>query len=766
MKRTVQIYVENVLLDLFDDEQIVVNSSVQNISDISKVFTDFSQSFTIPCSPVNNQVFEHYYNNDVDNTIDHNLRREARIEIDHSPFRTGKIQIEKAQIKDGESNSYMVTFYGDIVTLKDLIGEDKLSDLDYSDIDHTYSGAEVQSRIESAYDIDTDFLFYPLISSGRVWQHGDSTTNDISIVGGAISYTELFPAVSVLSIFRYIGIKYGVSFTGSFLNDNRFKKLFLWFKNKENFTYYSQPKALRFAIGDPATNFLYESTVQQFSVPASSLITGIYDIATGIQHSCTVEISTGSSVDYFLDIYKDGAYYLSQQGNGTQTFNIFTNAQNYGFNNAVWNFQLRSVSSITFSCTVNYDLTYTLVDVGGSTSITQTDSYSETSATSFTTVANTNIGLLAPEMKITDFMSGVFNMFYLTCYGTNTNEFRIEPLETFYATGREYDITEFVVLDDIQIDRPKLYNKISFEYEQSQSFMNREFFDLFKRDYGNLESLFGYDGGDFTIKVPFEILLHNKFTGTNIQVGYSLGTEPEYKNYIPKPVMLYIGDHVSVGGGTQIKFDNGSSVVDITNYVPFGQDATNTGDYYSINWGSEVSSFYLNLIDKSLYREYYEPYLTNLYNGKTRIVTVKTILPLSMLVGLKLNDKLLIRDKKYIINDMKSNLTTGEVELVLLSDWREYEQDLVFNITSDATDIDIPITVPDRTTYTIEPVIGSGFTTPSTSSPSGTTTVTISATQNLTASPRVDVYPVSVEIQYKDFTPNKRTFYITINQSA
>ena len=56
--RSVQIYVENRILDLFSDEQIVVNSTVQNITDIGKVFTDFSQTFTIPCSDRNNQIFE------------------------------------------------------------------------------------------------------------------------------------------------------------------------------------------------------------------------------------------------------------------------------------------------------------------------------------------------------------------------------------------------------------------------------------------------------------------------------------------------------------------------------------------------------------------------------------------------------------------------------------------------------------------------------------------------------------------------------------
>jgi hypothetical protein len=72
MKRRIQVFIEPVIdsgdylqLELFNDEQIVVNSSVQNISDISKVFTDFSQSFTVPASAINNAIFKHFYQSDI-----------------------------------------------------------------------------------------------------------------------------------------------------------------------------------------------------------------------------------------------------------------------------------------------------------------------------------------------------------------------------------------------------------------------------------------------------------------------------------------------------------------------------------------------------------------------------------------------------------------------------------------------------------------------------------------------------------------------------
>ena len=58
MQRKVQLYIEGNRIELFNDEQIQVTSSIQNINDLSKTYTDFSQSFTVPASDTNNAFFE------------------------------------------------------------------------------------------------------------------------------------------------------------------------------------------------------------------------------------------------------------------------------------------------------------------------------------------------------------------------------------------------------------------------------------------------------------------------------------------------------------------------------------------------------------------------------------------------------------------------------------------------------------------------------------------------------------------------------------
>ena len=125
--RSVQVYVEGQRLELFNDEQITVKSEQQNIADISAVRTDFSQTFHNTCESINNnKIFKHFYESAVDSNTDHNIRRSATIEIDLIPFKKGQIQIEKSQLKNGQVNNYSVTFYGEVIALKDKFGDELL----------------------------------------------------------------------------------------------------------------------------------------------------------------------------------------------------------------------------------------------------------------------------------------------------------------------------------------------------------------------------------------------------------------------------------------------------------------------------------------------------------------------------------------------------------------------------------------------------------------------------------------------------------------
>ena len=150
--------------------------------------------------------------------------------------------------------SYTITFYGDLRSLSDIFGDDKLISLDMSNYTHTYNGTEVRNRVTTATDYD---VRYPLISSKRVWSYGDGSTTDIAnaIPTYPISYTELFPAIKIKRIFDAIEDKYGITWSGTFLSDKRFTDCFLYLKNKEKFEVYSPVYPVDFTTTDNSTFF-------------------------------------------------------------------------------------------------------------------------------------------------------------------------------------------------------------------------------------------------------------------------------------------------------------------------------------------------------------------------------------------------------------------------------------------------------------------------------------------------------------------------------
>jgi hypothetical protein len=218
----------------------------------------------------------------------------------------------------------------------------------------------------------------------------------------------------------------------------------------------------------------------------------------------------------------------------------------------------------------------------------------------------------------------------------------------------------------------KLYKSIEFKYQDSECMLNKYFLEsplnADAHGYGNTKIGFNYDGGEYKVESPFENLLHNNF-GNNLQVGYCLNKE--LAPYIPKPVLLYMNKKATLTSG-HIHW-NGQAT--ITGYVPFGQDSEilfETGLIpLTLNFGEEISSFYLVNNPNTIYALYYRSYLVNLYNPKNRLVKVKTILPVSLLTNLQLNDRLIIRDKRYLINEMQSDLTTGDVSFTLINDFAQ-----------------------------------------------------------------------------------------------
>lgn len=679
MKRAVKVYVEGQELDLFDDEQIQVSSSVQNVYDINKSNTDISQSFTVPGTARNNQIFHYFYETDVDTVIDHGLRRDGFIEIDLTTFKKGRIQLDKANVEKGKIKSYTITFYGKLVSLKDLFGEDKLQDLDHSGLSHQYDWTEVHDRITGAITSDVQ---YPLISSNRLWEYDGtqayiitpnwftavSTNNNITTPGGAINVlTELFPAVSLNAIINMITTKYGVTFNSTFFGTEQWMAAYLWYKNRNVIKADTQSNYI-----DPFSIFINSINswdCSQFVDLSLNKINVTYKPYNATLHLIELYIigSTNAASTYYVDVFVNGNLVNTIEGSNA-TFNgvlgyakVYQSVNVAGLNDVVF-LKIRADQATTVSMFLRYRINEA---VGNSNC--------EFLCNPQSLIQNIDLAICAPDMKVADFFSGILKEFNMVIENTTDNEYTVEPLLDWYAYGKVYDITTATDFDSFEIAKVPLYKKISFKYQPSESTMNKYYLQQWQKEYGDTEYLYQYDGGEYNIQVPFENLMFNHFesagAASGVQVAYAINNA--LSPYVPKPCILYRYGVVT-GLPHTIKFKDAISNFSAdAQYVMFGQDYTHstTGIEYSLNFAPETSTYHRYAIQLGIFAKYYFQYLYNLYNLKNRITTVKAVLPLSILSKIRLNDRVVIRDKRYIINDMQSNLTTGQVTLRLLNDF-------------------------------------------------------------------------------------------------
>jgi hypothetical protein len=714
MKRIVGLFVEGVQVELFNDEQISVNSSVQNISDISKVFTDFSQSFTVPASPHNNNIFQYFYESDLEQTIDQNLRRNAFIEIDLTFFRRGKIQLEKSNVKNGQVDSYTVTFYGDVLALKDKFGEDKLNNLDLSSLEFLFNGTEIYDRIT---DLATDYdVRYPLIASTRLWTyyHG---AEDITQNAHAIQYNELFPAIKVSKLFEAIENDYGVTFQGTFLSDPRFTQAFLWAKNTNEYTWVSESQNIDF----DGIVFNYQNPFDAASyVDLADNSINIQYLSGANRHFIEVTITAKSAFgELYVDVFQDGNYLQTISGPTVGTLSSIQFPNTAGLNTII---TLKTKAA--FAMTVDFQVRYGIEIYG------QLDSQVIISTNQNVISGNVNLNNVMPDMKVADFFAGVLKEFNMTCVGVEENVYEVLPLDDWYSQGAIVDITEYTNTDEISVERMKLYKKISFKYQDSESFVNKDYFKRTNQKYGDLDYQFNYDGSDYVIESPFENLLFQRSVSGSVYaiLGYALNEN--LQPYTPKPCLLYLyGESDSLPH--DIRFYDGSTNQNIDTYALFGQDLTYQNTKYSLNFGADNSIIHNETIQQGLYQTYYAPYLNNLFDLKQRLVTVKTILPISLLTNLRLNDRLIIRDKRYIINEMKSNLTNGEVEFSLYLDFRPLQAQDIINPDPNSQCLDVRVQMPNGAVSATITTATAGVTiTPSTITTSQSIEVCIPANPN------------------------------------
>jgi hypothetical protein len=720
------------LIDLYGDENIEFTSKLSDIEKLSNVFTDFSNSFTIPATSNNNELFKHYYDVDIDNTFNANIRVNGYLEIDSFPLRFGKIQLESVTLKEQKPDSYKITFYGGLLQLSDLFADDTINKLDYdkeivnnkeiftktrnslSQFDYPYNSTNFINSINLPSFKDGNVITPLIAYTNRDWNYGTANSIDISTNDGAILDSELRPALRLMPIIEAIEDKYNISFTREFFGGATFNNLFIWLNQ--------QTEGILGRREDVIISEAFSGTPDAGNV---QLLDGYvyitrqkYSNINAVQYFARAEYSiypVNMSVVY-------NAYLVDENGNIiTEWLNLTgdnTLVKEWVSEFDAWadesitvteQFKLIIESSQTLEFTANLCMSYRQK----AASIT-------TYYTNICSIDNSNIIYVAvfiednlPKMKVIDFLQGLMKMFKLIIRPVNNNVFYINTLDGYYSDGNLLDITDYVNQDSVTIERPSIYKIIKFNFQKTNNVLGKKFREINDPEndeigYGDIKSVYARitEKNELKVELPFENMLFERLTvalpstnagdSTNWLIGQSISTSDEitFKKNNSKPILFFNnGITNNVDYPIKLKF------ADTIGTITYGYLLGNTNDEIlsqvtdTINWGAEIDPWHGQIVANSLYLNYWSNWINTIYDLKQRKFTFEANLPPRYIEELSLNDRLIIGNQRYKINDYKINLLNGNTKLTLFKDiyeWNEYSFPL---------DINEPFMTVDRTEF-------------------------------------------------------------------
>ena len=674
--QNIELYIEGQRLDLFGDESVSLTQTIKNAKDVSKVFTAFTQTFNVPASKTNNKIFKHYYNFDINNGFDARTKKAGTIELNSYPFKEGKIKLEGVTLKENVAYAYKLTFFGNTVDLKDLLGEDKLNQLvSLNSLSLDYKSDEIKSRLQA--DPTTNNIITPLITSGAsgiatsslYYDSGGQGTGQSGNLwfhsGGGnahqhgVLWSDLKFALRVDKVIEAIETQYNLTFSNDFFNSTNlpYYSLFMWLHRKKG----NVESGSAAAFVNTIDGWAVASDVKSEMINTSTFRINNDDNV----NSLVLKLSRSLTNPYDVSVKRDGQVIFTRSSITTSFEQVvLTNFINVGSEYTV---TINYDSQVIFN-SVAWEYDYD-TQGGAETDIFATSTYVAPAAFEFTITSQ------IPDIKVIDFLTGIFKMFNLVAYLDDSGTVIIKTLDSYYTSGVNYDISDYIDVKTSTVNVALPYKEIVFDYKDNKTFLAAIHTQLFsytwaKEDYTGGENL---DGGIYKVELPFghfkfeKLLDADDGSDTEIQWGYCVDDNQEA--YIGAPFLFYA---VNVSSGNQISFRSSLTTHDVlSSYnVPSNSLALSAATSKdNINFKNELNEYTGNSdFTDTLFEKYYKNYITNIFNSKNRLTKVTAFLPLKILLNFTLADRFDINGRRYKINSINTNLKTGKSDIELLNE--------------------------------------------------------------------------------------------------
>ena len=575
----------DVQLDLFDDEDILVSDNVTGLFDIGVLPSDFTRQITLPGTKVNNAFFEHVYDISVVNPylFATNTKVPCYLDFDGVYLANGYLQLNQVNVLENKFiESYEVTIFGGLSSFARDINRGFLTNLQgLSVYNHTASYDNISASWGG--NLFNGDIVYPLADYGSGYQYasGDYQTFGMNDFDGALTVQNFKPAIRAKAVLDTIFEDAGYTYTSSFLNEPFFDDIYLLCNHSLKYPEFSDVDLEGY--GKIKVGAISGSGMTDLDLPSGSFVTlpwyntlsdpqgfynnGAYRVekTTNLEGILNLNLNVSCSVNNIPGTFSANGTFqiqLAETGSGTeysltalQSYIIFFDQlQNSRGNNGInttyelqQQFKLYGVPPGNYYIQLRQSPNFPSPTVLPTVTIdpdSTTKSYLE--ITQVNAAADGRVMDIPSNMpfgtngiKQIDFITGLQKKFNLVIYPnkTKTNEFIIETFNNWYNKGQVKDFNRYINLDDkIEVIPANnlAVNELNFGDTLDQDYLSLQFSKAANREYGKTyytDTTNFFSQGKFEVKTTFASTPLTRIPGTGLS-GSVAGIAPPVTSYM------------------------------------------------------------------------------------------------------------------------------------------------------------------------------------------------------------------------------------------
>ena len=679
-----RLVINNKDVELYENAPVNLKFQFSDVEKINNPLASYSQSFRVPLTQNNVDIFGHLDQVTEVGGLDLRVRLSAQLLSDTYPIMDGFVQVKAVYLTKEIYPEVELVFFSGAVDFKSELEGKFLSDLNLSSYDHDLTLTNVQSAWLGTGDYN-----YGIVDTGQNWTSETFGTEEYPIT--LPSLTLFFKAKTLLDeIFDEAGLTY----ESTYLEGTDFGKQFVMFANGQTVV----------ESNDDFNENARTTLASNQTISANS--TAIVDLVDN-GNDCYDQGSNWDNPTNKYTVGESGLYNVnltySVRTNGTPGNRQFKvrvvvdpadGGANYNlvertvFNQGgAINQQLTTLTEGGAVVLLQNDVLYVEVENDSSSSTLSVGGTNYFAGggerTSLEVVAESSLGgyevnvaASAPKMLQFDYLTSLQKLYNLVFIpdANKPGHFHIETFEDYMSSGDTKDWSSKVDYGKDVVLKPTTDLQASqyrWTYASGKDFVTKAVEDSLDRIYGEYEVTDTgneFATGENVVQGKFAPYLMSLVPGTSTPI-LRLITQDGKPVKDPAPRIAYYANLANAFGSVDILSESGtqSTITQMPTMSNYSAAEPSVGDN-DLNYGMEQAMYPIVAQPaNTLYFRFWATYVLELYSTEARVLSCNMNLTEADLQSWSFNDKIYIKDTYYRILSISYDANapgTAQVELI------------------------------------------------------------------------------------------------------